>query len=98
MTEPPPEGSGATRGPRCKPLRALGISAMDAISGARIGPVLRPEGTEVLRTEVPCCVRLAGGSPAAVSAGAPRSRPRVRGEISGSERGVESRQGVVGLL
>jgi hypothetical protein len=60
--------------------------------------MLRPEGTEVLVTEVPCCVRLAGESPAAVSAGAPRSRPRVRSEISGPERGVESRQGVVRRL
>jgi len=36
--------------------------------------------------------------PAAVGAGAPRSRPRVWGEIPGSKRGVESPQGVVGLL
>jgi hypothetical protein len=41
------------------------------------------------------CVGLAGGSPAAVSAGAPRSRPRVRGEIPWPERGVESPQGAV---
>ena len=44
------------------------------------------------------CVGLAGGSPAAVSAGAPRSRPRVRGEISWPERGVKSPQGAVGHL
>jgi len=48
-------------------------------------------------TEVPCCVRLAGESPAAVSAGAPRSRSRVRGEIPGPERDVESPRGVVRL-
>ena len=36
------------------------------------------------------CVVLAGESPAAVSAGAPRSRARVRGEIRGPERAVES--------
>jgi hypothetical protein len=44
------------------------------------------------------CVGLAGGSPAAVSAGAPRSRPRAWGEISRPERGVKSPQGAVGHL
>ena len=43
------------------------------------------------------CVGLAGGSPAAVSAGAPRSRSRVRGEILSSERDVESPYGAVQL-
>ena len=38
------------------------------------------------------CVVLAGESPAAVSAGAPRSRVRARGEIHSSERTVESPQ------
>ena len=41
------------------------------------------------------CVGLAGGSPAAVSTGAPRSRPRVWGEIPRPERGVKSPQGAV---
>ena len=36
-----------------------------------------------------CCVRLAGGSPAAVSAGAPRSRLRATTERESSERSVE---------
>ena len=44
------------------------------------------------------CVVLAGGSPAAVSAGAPRSRVRARGEIDASERAVESPQGIEGSL
>jgi hypothetical protein len=35
-------------------------------------------------------IRPAGGSPAPVSAGAPGSRPRSRGEIPAAERGVES--------
>ena len=40
------------------------------------------------------CVVLAGGSPAAVSAGALRSRVRAHGEIRGSERTVKSPQGI----
>jgi hypothetical protein len=60
--------------------------------------MLRPEGAQGRRSGVPRCVGLAGGSPAAVGAGAPRSRPRARGEISGSERGVESPPGAMGLL
>ena len=44
------------------------------------------------------CVVLAGESPVAVSAGAPRSRVRAGGEIRGSERTVESPQGIAGLL
>jgi hypothetical protein len=40
------------------------------------------------------CVVLAGESPAAVSAGAPRSRVRVHGEICGPERTVESPYGI----
>jgi hypothetical protein len=40
------------------------------------------------------CVVLAGGSPVAVSAGAPRSRVRVAGEIRRSERTVKSPQGI----
>jgi hypothetical protein len=60
--------------------------------------MLRPEGTEVVGAEVPRCVGLAGESPVAVGAGAPRSRSRVRGEMPGLERDVESPQGAVGLL
>ena len=37
-----------------------------------------------------CCIELAGESPVRVGAGAPGSRPQARGEILGSERGVES--------
>ena len=44
------------------------------------------------------CVVLAGGSPAAVSAGAPRSRVRADGEIRGSERTVESPYGIARFL
>jgi len=44
------------------------------------------------------CTELAGGSPVAVSAGAPRSRPRAAGETQPSEWGVESPQGAVGFL
>ena len=44
------------------------------------------------------CVVLAGGSPAAVSAGAPRSRVRTSGEIHASERTVESPQAIERLL
>jgi hypothetical protein len=43
----------------------------------------------------PCCVGLAGESPAAVGAGAPRSRSRAWGEILPPERDVESPQGAV---
>jgi hypothetical protein len=37
-----------------------------------------------------CCIELAGASPAAVSAGAPRSRPRASRETAPSEWGVKS--------
>jgi hypothetical protein len=46
---------------------------------------------------MPSCVGLAGASPAAVSAGAPRSRSRLRGEIPSSERDVKSPRGAVRL-
>ena len=39
------------------------------------------------------CTGPAGGSPAWVSADAPSSRPRFRGEIPGAERGVKSLYG-----
>ena len=50
----------------------------------------RPERRQPPRGGTSCCVGLAGGSPAAVSAGAPRSRPRAGGEIPSPERGVKS--------
>jgi len=54
----------------------------------------RPEGQAPIpsphgRSARSSCVGLAGESPAAVSAGAPRSRSRVRGEIPSSERDVK---------
>jgi hypothetical protein len=54
----------------------------------------RPEGRALIpgpqgRRAKPSCVGLAGESPAAVSAGAPRSRSRARGEIPSPERDVE---------
>ena len=55
----------------------------------------RPTPLPAVRHEAP--VGLAGESPAAVSAGAPRSRLRASREISPSERSVESPQGVVWL-
>jgi hypothetical protein len=42
-----------------------------------------------------CCIELAGASPAAVSAGAPRSRPRATGATLASEWGVKSPRGAV---
>jgi len=56
-------------------------------SFTEIDPVVRPES----------CIKLAGGSPAAVSAGAPRSRPRAVRETEPSEWGVESPQVAVRL-
>jgi len=63
----------------------------------------RPEGRALVpdspgRSAKPSCVGLAGASPAAVSAGAPRSRSRAWGEIPSSERDVESPQEAVWLL
>jgi hypothetical protein len=43
------------------------------------------------------CIEPAGGSPAAVSAGAPRSRPRTWGETDTFEWGVKSPHGAVRL-
>jgi hypothetical protein len=43
------------------------------------------------------CIELAGASPVAVSAGAPRSRPRASGETFSSEWGFKSPSGAVGL-
>ena len=53
-------------------------------------PETRPGTRTLLRRERVCCVELAGESPVAVSAIAPRSRPQVGGEIPKPERGVKS--------
>jgi len=58
--------------------------------------MVRPDGTAPRSGT--CCIGLAGESPVAVSAGAPRSRPRAPGEIPSCEWGVESLQGAVWLL
>jgi len=47
---------------------------------------------------VSCCIELTGASPVAVSAEAPRSRPRAREEIPSSERGIKSPRQVVRLV
>jgi hypothetical protein len=54
-------------------------------AAGRMSAMVRPES----------CIELAGASPVAVSAEAPRSRPRTREEIFSSEWGVESPQRVV---
>jgi hypothetical protein len=58
-------------------------------------PMVRPDRTAAQSGGGSCCIELAGESPAAVSAGAPRSRPRAWEEILPSEWGVESPQRVV---
>src|SRR5215510_13914404 len=63
---------------------------IDHGSAARIvydTAMVRPEASGLVLAA--CCVELAGESPAAVSADAPRSRPRASGEIPASERGVK---------
>jgi hypothetical protein len=50
--------------------------------------MVRPE--RFVRKVESCCIRLAGESPVAVSAGAPRSRSRARSENCSPERDVES--------
>jgi hypothetical protein len=64
--------------------------------------MVRPEDRSlILATQrigvMSSCVGLAGESPAAVSAGAPRSRSRIRGEIPLSERDVKSPSAAVRL-
>ena len=59
--------------------------------------MVRPDGIAPLWRGGSCCIELAGESPAAVSAGAPRSRPRATGETLASEWGVESPHGAVWL-
>jgi len=51
--------------------------------------MVRPERSRPLRVDR-CSVEPAGESPVTVSAGAPCSRPRSRGEIPSTERGFES--------
>jgi hypothetical protein len=60
--------------------------------------MVRPDESLILPDWDSCCIELAGGSPAAVSAGAPRSRPRVKRETSASEWGVECPREVYGFM
>jgi hypothetical protein len=65
--------------------------------------MVRPEGRALILAPCgvgaePCCLGLAGGSPAAVSAGAPRSRLRAWAEMPASERSVKSPQAAVRSL
>ena len=66
----------------------LGLRPSGPVTSQAVGQVSRPES----------CVVLAGGSPAAVSAGAPRSRVRTSGEIHASERTVKGPQVIESLL
>ncbi len=59
--------------------------------------MVRPDETARLLKGGYCCIELAGASPVAVSAGAPRSRPRASRETSPSEWGVKSPRGAVRL-
>ena len=59
--------------------------------------VVRPDRTACRVAGGSCCIELTGESPVAVSAAAPRSRPRAREEIPSSEWGVRSPQRVVRL-
>src|SRR5579885_3030981 len=58
--------------------------------------MLRPDEPKIERDRGSCCTELAGESPVAVSAGAPRSRPRAIRESLAAEWGFESPRGVVG--
>ena len=58
--------------------------------------MVRPERT--VQPDGSCCIGLTGASPVAVSAEAPRSRPRARQEIVSSEWGVKSPRLVVRLV
>jgi hypothetical protein len=62
---------------------------------ATLGVMSRPERSVPGIAGGPCCSGPAGVSPAAVSAGAPRSRLRARGEILSSECSIKSPQGAV---
>ena len=52
--------------------------------------MVRPDGSSLAREADPCCIRLAGESPVAVTAGGPRSRLRASGEIPACEWSVGS--------
>ena len=52
--------------------------------------MVRPDRTDAGDCDGSCCIELTGGSPVAVSAGAPRSRPRASRETLPSEWGVKS--------
>jgi hypothetical protein len=76
------------------------VSSSRRLSLPLQSPVVRPDGTDLRRCgSGSCCIGLAGESPAAVSAGAPRSRPQAHaGEIPPPEWGVKSPQGAETLL
>src|SRR5688572_9081061 len=57
--------------------------------------MVRPDRTAAQSGDGSCCIELAGASPAAVSAGAPRSRLRAWEEIPPPEWGVKSPRRVV---
>ena len=57
--------------------------------------MVRPDRTSRRKRRGSRCIELTGGSPVAVSAGAPRSRPRASRETSPSEWGVKSPQRAV---
>ena len=59
--------------------------------------MVRPDESLIPKDRDSCCTELAGGSPVAASAGAPRSRPRAMRETLASEWGVKSPREVVGL-
>src|SRR5438093_12810008 len=59
--------------------------------------MVRPDESCALWGSDSCCTELAGGSPVAASAGAPRSRLRASRETLASEWGVESPCGVIRL-
>ncbi len=60
--------------------------------------MVRPERVATRERGESCCIRLAGESPVAVSAGAPRSRSQATSENWSFERDVESPQAAVWLL
>jgi serine/threonine protein kinase len=71
--------------------------AMEYIEGTDLRQEIRTRGLSpaeafqvAIQISEGCCIRLAGASPAAVSAGAPRSRLRVSLERVASERSVKS--------
>jgi hypothetical protein len=79
--------SGPRRGTACR----LGARGM-------IASMVRPDRIMLSNQNDSRCIRLAGESPVAVSAGAPRSRSQATSESLASERDVESPQVAVWLL